>query len=203
MFARRQRVSLPMHDSAFSQIDFSQAAVQKDKKFSLQESTYNRGKMDLSMLAVGQVVCVQDEQTGQWPTLTKVTEIRPDRLLYIVENDGKEILRSRAMLCVEKPTLGTDHCQGQASETRGVSSPASSHDLVYQPLPIVPLRRSDRLKDKDIVVPCAILKPKKKNSLNSGSCSGLPGLSDRQNNKFTTTAEMNRQIRSSTNPAII
>ena len=65
MFGRRQRVSLPMHNSAFSQIDFSQAAVQKDKKFSSQESTYNRGKMDLPMLAVGQVVRVQDERTGQ------------------------------------------------------------------------------------------------------------------------------------------
>ena len=88
MFGQRQRVYLPMHDSAFSQIYFSQAAVQKDKKFSSQESTYNRGKMDLPMLAIGQVVRVQDERTGQWPTLAKVTEIHPDRLSYIVENDG-------------------------------------------------------------------------------------------------------------------
>ena len=36
IFGRRQRVSLPMHKSAFSQVDFSQAALEKDKKFSSQ-----------------------------------------------------------------------------------------------------------------------------------------------------------------------
>ena len=56
MFGRRQCVSLPMRNSAFSQIDFSEAALQKDKKFSSQETNYNQGKMYLPMLAVGQVV---------------------------------------------------------------------------------------------------------------------------------------------------
>ena len=135
MFGQRQRISLPMHDSAFSQIDFSQAAVQKDKKFSSQESTYNRGKMALPKLAVGQVVRVQDERTGQWPTLAKVTEIRPDRLSYIVENDGKEMLHSCAMLRAEKPTLGTENGHGEESERRGVSSPASSSELVFSTTP--------------------------------------------------------------------
>ena len=69
-----------------------------------------------------------DERSGQWPTLAKVTEIRPDRLSYIVESDGKEMLCSRAMLHVEKPSFGTDQDQGQVSERRGVSSPASSRE---------------------------------------------------------------------------
>ena len=99
---------------------------------------------------------------------------------------------------MEKPTLGTDNCQGQSSGRRGVSSPALFPDSDYQPLPIVPLRCSDRLKDKDIAVPCAIPKPKKKNSVNSGSCSGLPGLNDRQNNRSTTTADMSRPTKPST-----
>ena len=151
MFGRRQRVSLPLHDSAFSQIDFSQAALQKDK-FSSQATSYNRGKMDQPMLTVGQVVCVQDDRSGLWPTLAKVLEIRPDRLSYSVESDGKEMLCSRAMLRVEKPSLGKDQGQGQVSERRGVSSPASSHDLDLEPLPTVPLCRSDRLKEKNPLV---------------------------------------------------
>ena len=85
MFCQRQRVSLPMHDSVFSQIDFSQAAVQKDKKFSSQESAYNRGNMDLPMLAVGKVVRVQDERTGLWPTLAKITDNSEQAVLYIGE----------------------------------------------------------------------------------------------------------------------
>ena len=148
MFGRRQRVSLPMHESSFSQVDFSQAALEKDKKFSSQATSHNRGKMVLPMLAVGQVVRVQDDRSGLWPTLAKVMEICPDRLSYIVESDGKEMLRSRAMLRVEKPSLGTNQGQGQVSERRGVSPPASSQDLDLKPLPTVPLCRSDRLKDK-------------------------------------------------------
>ena len=55
---------LPMHESAFSQFDFNKAALEKDKKFSSQSENYNKGKMDLPMLAVTQVVRIQDEKTG-------------------------------------------------------------------------------------------------------------------------------------------
>ena len=97
--------------------------------------------------------------------------------------------------------LGIVLHQGQVSERRGVSPPVSSHDLVFEPLPTVPLRRSDCLKDKDSPVPGAIPNLKKKNSVNSGSCRGLLGLSNRQNDRSTITADMSLPTRQSINPA--
>ena len=55
MFGRRQRVCLTMHDTAFSQVDFTKTALEKGKKLSSQTDNYSKGKMDLIMLAVGQV----------------------------------------------------------------------------------------------------------------------------------------------------
>ena len=89
------------------------------------------------------------------------------------------MLRSRTMLRVEKQSLGTNEGQGQESERKGVSSPSSSPDLDLEPLPIVPLRRSDRLKENKLAgnrllpVTCSTPSPKKKSSANIGSCNGL------------------------------
>lgn len=58
-FVRRQRNALPMPDSAFSQVDLEEAALEKDKKFDAHADNYNGGKVDLPMLVVGQVVRIQ------------------------------------------------------------------------------------------------------------------------------------------------
>ena len=133
------------------------------------------------MPAVGQMVRVQDEKTGLWPSLGKVTEIHPDRLPYIVESGRREMLRSRTMLRMEKQSLGMYDGQGQESEIKGVSPPSSSPDIDLEPLPTVPLRRSDRLKDKNLnPVTCATPSPKKKSSTSIGSCNGLLGQSNKR-----------------------
>ena len=63
MFGRRQCIALPMPESAFSQVDFEKAALEKDEKFSAQTENYNKGKVDLPMLLVGQVVRIQEDKT--------------------------------------------------------------------------------------------------------------------------------------------
>lgn len=64
-----------------------------------------------------------------------VLEVGPDKLSYIVESGGKEMLRSCGT--PEKPSPEGD--EGQISGRRGVS-PSSTLDL--EQLPLVPLQRS-------------------------------------------------------------
>ena len=68
---RVQTKNEKLEDSAFSQVDFEKAAMVKDKKFEAQSDSYNRGKVDLPMLVVGQVMRVQEEKTGLWTISTR------------------------------------------------------------------------------------------------------------------------------------
>ena len=102
LFGRRQRMLLPQPDSAYEQVSFEKAAMAKNKHFDAQGVRYDRDKVSLPVLSVGQLVCVQDEKSGQWQALATVIEARPDGLSYIVDIGGREQLRSRHMLRPEQ-----------------------------------------------------------------------------------------------------
>ena len=70
----------------------------KNKHFDAQGVRYDRDRVILPVLSVGQLVRVQDEKPGQWQALATVIEARPDGLSYIVDIGGREQLRSRHML---------------------------------------------------------------------------------------------------------
>ena len=55
---------LPQPDSAYEQVDFEKAAVAKNKHFDAQGVRYNKDKVSLPNLSIGQLVCIQDEKSG-------------------------------------------------------------------------------------------------------------------------------------------
>ena len=68
LFGRRQRMLLPQPDSVYKQMDFEKAAMTKKKHFDAQGVRYDRDKVSLPGLSVGQLVHVQDDKSGQWQT---------------------------------------------------------------------------------------------------------------------------------------
>ena len=77
---------LPQADSAYEQVSFEKAALAKNKHFDAQGVRYDKDKVSLPLLSFGQLVCIQDEKSGQWQTLATAIEARPDGLSYIVNN---------------------------------------------------------------------------------------------------------------------
>ena len=84
LFGRRQRMLLLQPDSAYEQVSFEKAALAKDKQFDAQGVRYDKDKVSLLVLSIGQLVRVQDKKNGQWQALATVTEARPDGLSYMV-----------------------------------------------------------------------------------------------------------------------
>ena len=148
LFGRSQQLLLPQPAGAFSPIDMVEAAAAMDKKFEAAAAHYDRDKVSLSVLQPGQFVFIQCDKSKKWDRPGEIIEVRPDGLSYLVNHDGKVVIRGRAML---KPVMaeqgdGQVQDQGQGKQQEGVltpssvSSPAESSQF---------LRRSQRLKDKE------------------------------------------------------
>ena len=89
---------LPQPQTAFTSIDFHEAAVARDQLFSSQAAHYNRDKVSLDELSPGMPVCVRQESTGLWELTGVTVEARPDKLSYLVEVDGRLYVRGRSKL---------------------------------------------------------------------------------------------------------
>ena len=98
MFGRRQNILLPQPPKAFSPIDLQHAAEDKDKAFVEQAAAYDKDKSELTQLLPGERVRIQCEKTGSWERKGEIVEMRPDRLSYLVDVDGKFYVRARHML---------------------------------------------------------------------------------------------------------
>ena len=94
---------LPQPAKAFEPVDSNEAAVAKDKLFDSQEDAYNRDKRELPLLLPEEKVIVQCEKNSLWDKIVSVMEIRPDKLSYLVDIEGKLLIRARFML---KPLEG-------------------------------------------------------------------------------------------------
>ena len=117
LFGRRQRMLLPQPDSAYAQVSFEKAALAKDKHFDAQGVRYDKDKVDLPVLSIGQCVRVQVEKSSQWQALATVVDARPDGLSYIVDIGGREQLRSRHMLRPEPVPQVESERDGPNSES--------------------------------------------------------------------------------------
>jgi hypothetical protein len=98
MFGRAQRMNLPQSKQSFLPISFNEAAAAKDKLFKEAGPAHDKGKKMLEQLQVGEHVLIQDSKTKQWDKSGCINEIRPDGLSYLIDQDGKQVLRSRKML---------------------------------------------------------------------------------------------------------
>ena len=136
MFGRSQNTFFSQPASAFTPVNLREAAAAKDKVFGEQADTYNRDKSELTQLLPGSSLRVQCPKTGSWENIRTVLEMRPDKLSYLIEVQGKIFVRVRYMLRPVKEggvILNQDQVLGGArSDVEDKESP----------------RRSERLKEK-------------------------------------------------------
>ena len=55
-------------------------------------------KKHLSDLSIGSTALVQDAKTNLWDRSGLVKAVRPNKLSYVIDLDGREVIRSRRML---------------------------------------------------------------------------------------------------------
>ena len=84
---------LPQPHTAFTPIDFHEAAMARDQLFSIQAAHDKRDKVSLDELFPGMPVRIQHESTGLWELTGVIVEVRPDNLFYLVEIDGRLYVR--------------------------------------------------------------------------------------------------------------
>ena len=140
MFERSQQLLLPQPAGVFSPSDMVEAAAAMDKKFEAAAIHYDRDIVSLPAFRPGQCVLIQCDKSKKWDHRGEIIDIRPDGLSYLVNLEGKVIVRGRAML---KPVFesGQDQDQDQGEGEEGEFS--SSPDILSSP------RRSRRLKEKE------------------------------------------------------
>ena len=133
----------------FIPIDFSEAALARDQLFNSQAGHYNRDKVNLEQLSLGQSVRVQNESTGLWDLTGTVIDIRPDGLSYMIDIDGRTFMRGRPKLKpvfkVRSQVVGVS--ESESSPGVGVIS-VDKETSNSTDLPSVTLRRSSRLQEK-------------------------------------------------------
>ena len=98
MFGRSQNALFPQPASAFAPVNLKEAAAAKDKVFGEQAAAYNRDKSELKQLLPGCSVSVQCPKTSSWENIGAVLEIRPNKLSYLVDIEGKMFIRAGYML---------------------------------------------------------------------------------------------------------
>ena len=98
MFGRSQNTLFPQPAKAFAPIDLQETAVAKDKAFGEQAAAYNRDKSELKQLLPGSSVRMKCPKTSSWESIGTVLEMRPDKLSYLIEVQGKMFVRACYML---------------------------------------------------------------------------------------------------------
>ena len=98
MFGRSQNTLFPQPSSAFAPVNLKEAAAAKDKAFGEQAAAYKRDKSELKQLLPGSSVRVQCPKTSSWENIGTVLEMRPDKLSYLIEFQGKMFVRARYIL---------------------------------------------------------------------------------------------------------
>ena len=98
MFGRSQNMLLSQPAGASEPVNLNEAAETKDKHFDSQEAAYNRDKRVLYVLQPDEKVRVQCEKTGLWDKVGTVLEIKPDKLSYLLDIEGKFLIHARFMI---------------------------------------------------------------------------------------------------------
>ena len=142
MFGRSQQLLLPQPACAFSPVDMVEAAAAMDKKFDAAANHYDRDKVSLSVLQPGQFVLVQCDKPKKWDRRVEIIEVRPDGLSYLVNFEGRVVIRGRAMLKPVTTEQGGSQVQdqGQGIQQEGELTPPVSSSAGSPQL----LRRSQR-----------------------------------------------------------
>ena len=124
---------------------------------SSQSGHHNRDKVDLEQLSPGQPVRVQNESNCLWDLTGEVIDIRPDKLSYLIDIEGRTFVRGHAKI---KPVfkVGSHEAkEGGVLESEshlnvGVlpdgSDTSDNIDLQSTVNSAPPLRRSSRLLEK-------------------------------------------------------
>ena len=96
---------------AFSPIDFKEAALARDQLLNSQAGHYNRDKVNLEQHSPGQPIRIQNENNGLWDLSGEVIDIRPDKLSYLIDIEGRTFVPGRSKI---KPVFkaGNFSCRG-------------------------------------------------------------------------------------------
>ena len=143
MFGRSQQLLLPQPAGAFSPIDMVEDAAAMDKKFEAAAAHYDSDKVSLPALQPGQSVLTQCDKSKKWDRRGEIIEIRPDDLYYLVDLEGKVVVRGRAMLKPISHECGSGQVQDQGQGEQQEGELFSCSDNPSSP------RRSQRLQEKE------------------------------------------------------
>ena len=162
MFGRNQNMLLPQPAGGLKPVNLNETAEAKDKLFDSQEAAYNRDKKGLRVLLPDEKVRVQCEKTGLWDKIGTVLEVRPDKLSYLIDIEGKLLICARFMI---RPLEGVvSDLQNQVKDQGGAQSAE-----VFVP------RRSEHLKNQKTDLPCALPTTKLPNCGNIAALTGSTG----------------------------
>ena len=95
---RKQFTQLPAAPAHYELYDPATAQKQKDKAFKAAERCHDQHTSFLPVLQTGSQVTLHDPHTGLWNQEGIVTEVREDKLSYIVQVGNRLFVRSRKML---------------------------------------------------------------------------------------------------------
>ena len=98
MFGLSQNTLLPQPAKAFASIDLWEAVAAKDKAFGEQAAANNRDKTELKQLLPGSEVRVQCPKIVSLEIVGTIVEMRPDKVFYLVDVQGKMFIRARYIL---------------------------------------------------------------------------------------------------------
>ena len=132
---------------AFSPIDMVEAAAAMDKNFEAAAVHYDRDKVSLPAFCV----LIQCDKSKKWDCRGEIIDVRPDGLSYLVNLEGKVIVRGRATL---KPVF--NECESGQDQDQGQIDQGEEGELISSPDIHSSLRRSKRLQEKKkmVVIAC-------------------------------------------------
>ena len=98
--------------------------------------------MSLPVLRPGQFVLFQCDKSKKWDRLGEIIDVQPDGLSYLVNFEGKVIVRGPAMLKPISQEWGSDQDQGQEEEVE-------EWELISHSFTHSSPRRFKRLQEKE------------------------------------------------------
>jgi hypothetical protein len=101
LYGRIQRTKVPAYCSVYEPVPsnrFDDARIVQKDNHEKNICRYNLRARDLKPLNIDQTVYIRDHINGQWNRTGKVMEMRENGRSYIIESNGRQLLRNRRML---------------------------------------------------------------------------------------------------------
>jgi hypothetical protein len=101
LFGRQLRTPSPAHQLAYSRLEedeFRRAELRREAQGRGAEERRGARARDLQPLHPGELVWIQDQKSRKWDFQGKIINARPDGRSYLIDLDGRTIIRNRRFL---------------------------------------------------------------------------------------------------------